>query len=173
MIETTISSVWFLHSDSTAWLTLLNYHPYNCHYFTFPSIILSSILSLPFHQYLCIQFGAGSLRLIKCLVILKHCYIWILGNIKLHKIKLVFPWQLFTYGITTIRKTLSQVEAEGQVLPDGTLVVYVSIIPYMSKINYAWFSLGIWEINLAVCSLEFYVLKWKMQRWQESCCGVL
>jgi len=28
-----------------------------------------------------------------------------------------------SYGITTIRKTLSQVEAEGQVLPDGTLVV--------------------------------------------------
>ncbi|ONM33532.1 Glutathione synthetase chloroplastic [Zea mays] len=28
-----------------------------------------------------------------------------------------------SYGITTIRKTLSQVEAEGQVLPDGTLLV--------------------------------------------------
>ncbi|KAF7064115.1 hypothetical protein CFC21_070529 [Triticum aestivum] len=28
-----------------------------------------------------------------------------------------------SYGVTTIRKTLSEVEAEGQVLPDGTLVV--------------------------------------------------
>lgn len=30
------------------------------------------------------------------------------------------------HGVTTIRKTLAQVEAEGQVLPDGTLMVYVS-----------------------------------------------
>jgi hypothetical protein len=28
-----------------------------------------------------------------------------------------------SHGVKTIRKTLAQVEAEGQVLPDGTLVV--------------------------------------------------
>jgi hypothetical protein len=57
----------------------------------------------------------------------------------------VFPWQFITHGITTIRKTLSQVEAEGQVLPDGTLLVYESSL--ITDLCLAFEH----HINLSVC----------------------
>ncbi|KAJ1276592.1 hypothetical protein BS78_05G226300 [Paspalum vaginatum] len=43
------------------------------------------------------------------------CFSFISGNNSI--------WFAITYGVTTIRKTLAQVEAEGQVLTDGTLVI--------------------------------------------------
>lgn len=33
---------------------------------------------------------------------------------------------VFTYGVTTIRKTMAEIEAEGDLRPDGTLVMYGS-----------------------------------------------
>lgn len=38
----------------------------------------------------------------------------------------LLSWTLNTYGITILRKTLAEVDQEGEILPDGTLSVYVA-----------------------------------------------
>ena len=38
----------------------------------------------------------------------------------------LLSWTLNTHGITIVRKTLAEVDQEGEILPDGTLTVYVA-----------------------------------------------
>ena len=49
------------------------------------------------------------------------------GNSYLESIESYFPQLYNTHDVTTIRKTLAEIDAEGELLPDGTLTVYVAL----------------------------------------------
>ena len=38
-----------------------------------------------------------------------------------------FPKLNNTHGVTIVRKTLAEIDAQGELLPDGTLLMYVAL----------------------------------------------